>query len=223
MKKSGDDNGGDNKDDKASSKKSRLRVRSYKDYVREEILEATSRIIESEGINAATPTRIFAATGIARSTIYRHWPDKVELIDHAFRRNQALRKNKRSSPSGDAEKLVFASAAKFQDEHFLKMLASILGHADAHDAEEEGKWRELARDFANSSADALRNYIETLRRSGRLDTEFETEELLALVLGPVLYLQLLHSRPASEGFVFFLAKLLQTFVKDQKQQETEQA
>ncbi len=57
-------------------------------------------IVASEGQAAVTPTRLVEVSGVARSTIYRHWPDAGAIIADAAnlqRDDPALRK------TGDVE------------------------------------------------------------------------------------------------------------------------
>ncbi|MGH1488478.1 MAG: TetR/AcrR family transcriptional regulator [Acidimicrobiales bacterium] len=51
---------------------------------RELVLQATRMIIASEGQAAVTPTRLVDVSGVARSTIYRHWPDAAAVIVDAM-------------------------------------------------------------------------------------------------------------------------------------------
>jgi AcrR family transcriptional regulator len=44
------------------------------------VLTAAWRILTDEGITALTPTRLHAETGVARTTIYRHWPDASAVV-----------------------------------------------------------------------------------------------------------------------------------------------
>ena len=44
------------------------------------VLSAAWRVLTDEGITALTPTRLHAETGVARTTIYRHWPDAAAVV-----------------------------------------------------------------------------------------------------------------------------------------------
>lgn len=44
------------------------------------VLEAARALLEEEGAEAVTAVRISEVTGIARTTIYRHWPDREDLL-----------------------------------------------------------------------------------------------------------------------------------------------
>ncbi len=45
------------------------------------VLQAAFRLLVTEGPAALTPVRIHQETGVARTTIYRHWPTSAEIVD----------------------------------------------------------------------------------------------------------------------------------------------
>ena len=55
---------------------------------RELVLQAARLIVASEGQAAVTPTRLVELSGVARSTIYRHWPDAAAIIVDAMAADQ---------------------------------------------------------------------------------------------------------------------------------------
>lgn len=66
---------------------------------RELVLQAARLIVASEGQAAVTPTRLVELSGVARSTIYRHWPDAGSIIVDAM---EADRERERTpQASGD--------------------------------------------------------------------------------------------------------------------------
>jgi TetR/AcrR family transcriptional regulator of autoinduction and epiphytic fitness len=48
------------------------------------VLEATVALIAEAGYGAVTIEAVAARSGVAKSTIYRHWPSRLELINDAF-------------------------------------------------------------------------------------------------------------------------------------------
>ena len=52
----------------------------------ETVLTSAFRILIGEGAHALTPQRLHQDTGIARTTIYRHWPETSDLIDFMLER-----------------------------------------------------------------------------------------------------------------------------------------
>ena len=57
------------------------------------MLGAAFEILTTDGLAAITPSRIFQMTGVARTTVYRHWPspdDMVrDIVRHATARHDA--------------------------------------------------------------------------------------------------------------------------------------
>ncbi len=52
---------------------------------REAVVAAGRELLDAEGPDAVTHLRIGEATGIARTTIYRHWPDREALLAAVLR------------------------------------------------------------------------------------------------------------------------------------------
>ena len=48
------------------------------------VLDATIELIVEGGFTAVTIEAVAARSGVAKSTIYRHWPGRVELMHAAF-------------------------------------------------------------------------------------------------------------------------------------------
>ncbi len=53
---------------------------------REAALEAAQLILQEEGVLAVTHASVSEATGISRSTLYRHWPQIDRMRNDAFKR-----------------------------------------------------------------------------------------------------------------------------------------
>lgn len=51
---------------------------------RDLVLHAARMIVASEGQAAVTPTRLVEVSGVARSTIYRHWADAAAIVADAM-------------------------------------------------------------------------------------------------------------------------------------------
>jgi AcrR family transcriptional regulator len=51
---------------------------------RQRVLDATVRLLAEQGVQAANMEAIAAAAGTSRSTLYRHWPDRLPLLIDAL-------------------------------------------------------------------------------------------------------------------------------------------
>jgi len=50
------------------------------------VLEATLELLVECGYGAVSIEAVAARSGVAKSTIYRHWPNRMELVNDAFQR-----------------------------------------------------------------------------------------------------------------------------------------
>ncbi len=53
-------------------------------HTRRVVIEAAAALLSAEGFTEVTIDAIAARSGVARSTIYRHWPDRADLLVEAF-------------------------------------------------------------------------------------------------------------------------------------------
>ena len=89
------------------------------------ILDATLSICASEGYRDLTIESVARNAGVGKSTIYRHWRSKKELIQEAIAR-ESLNLG-RNMDSGDLEKDLRTFIA-----NLVELLSSPAGHAIAH-------------------------------------------------------------------------------------------
>ncbi|MEM7094992.1 MAG: TetR/AcrR family transcriptional regulator [Actinomycetota bacterium] len=71
------------------------------DDTREQVMQAAFRLLASEGPAAVTPVRLHRETGVARTTVYRHWPTP----DHVLRDilTQAIARHELGDLTGDLD------------------------------------------------------------------------------------------------------------------------
>ena len=77
------------------------------------VLEATVALLAESGYGAVTIEAVAARSGVAKSTIYRHWPGRVELIHDAF---LELKPPVVVPSDGDVREQVIAVLENFQHE-----------------------------------------------------------------------------------------------------------
>ncbi len=78
----------------------RRRVDPRPEQTRDLVLQAARMIISADGPQAVTPTRLVEMSGVARSTIYRHWPDADAVVHDAL---EVTALSSAVNPSGDPE------------------------------------------------------------------------------------------------------------------------
>jgi len=108
------------------------RIERSKRVVREAALQELAEV----GYGAFTIDSVANRCGVARSTIYRHWPDKVALIADAFETlNQQPQPNDvplNESPRMRIHRLLHHLAEVFQNSIFSACVPSLIEGAERH-------------------------------------------------------------------------------------------
>ena len=162
------------------------------------ILRAALDELGEAGYGAFTIESVAARARVGKSTIYRHWPDRVALIADAF---QAAHEHAVPSIDGltarqGLERLLRHVAEIMIDPAFSAPIPALI----------EGAERDpRLREFRHRYSALHRQSLTTLIRQGAADGEFrvQTDPDLAAqaLLGPIFYQRLLTSEPFSPSRV----------------------
>jgi AcrR family transcriptional regulator len=163
------------------------------------LLEAALDLLDESGVAGFTFDGVAARTGIAKTTIYRRWPNKVDLMVDAI----GLERSRSPVPStgdvhGDLEAGLDNMLRAFTGRH-ARAIAAVYG--------ERIRNEEIARAWDEKlAAPHMLAFEEILRRgvaSGELREDLEVEEAAGLVAAPAMVVLLgsLGYRPSLAGDV----------------------
>lgn len=175
---------------------------------REFVYAATLEALPELGIRGLTIERIAEKSGVARSTIYRRWPNLSQLYLEAFAqyaRQQPL------EPSGntarDLESYLTVAAERLNDPTYRAILVAILDRAARDDDFAELHQRIFDEKHSRAAA-VLRAGI----RSGAIKKGTDMADALAALRGPLLYISLVrHERIQPSDVQRVLADFLSRF------------
>jgi len=155
------------------------------------ILEAVLEELGEVGYGAFTIESVAARAGVGKSTIYRHWPGKLALVEDAFR---TLKAQALLPETGTLRERVTA---------FLEQVANLVVEStysacmpaliDA--AERDPQVREFHCAF---SAERLVGLVEVLRAGiadGELPAGTDPELIADALVGPIVMRRLMFSQP----------------------------
>lgn len=129
---------------------------------REQLLDTAERLFYEEGFHATGIDRVVAEAGVARMTLYNHFPSKDELVRAVIERRQArffadIREAVEARGAGAALDAVVAVHC-----HWLRtvarhgcMLIKAMGEYERHQAEIHEFARRLKRDLLGIIQEAL--------------------------------------------------------------------
>lgn len=151
------------------------------------VLEATLDLLAQHGYGAVTIEAVAARSGVAKSTIYRHWPGKVELILDAF---HELKPPVAPPAEGDVRETVISvleNLARVVDKSTWSMCLPSLIDAAAHDPEARKLHGKISTEGRRSLVDLLATGVER----GELPADLDPELMAEALVGPILLRRLM--------------------------------
>jgi AcrR family transcriptional regulator len=150
-----------------------------------------------EGWDAVTQERVAARAGLARATVYRHWPDRAALLIEAI---EPLASAMHGQPSGEFRVDLVAELDRFQraisqpSEH--RLLAALVYYGSTDPEIEQARKRMVAIHDS-----FLREVLRRAVESEDLDPSTDPDEAVAELMGPLCYRLLLSGEPTSRHYV----------------------
>ena len=168
------------------------------------VLAATVDLLGEVGHGGATVEAIAERSGVAKTTIYRHWPTRATLLLDAF---HGCVGQDDPAPSGDVRTDLLAIAgglaAKLRDPQWSRIMATLI---DA--AESDPELSELSAAFTYQRREAVRSIIERGIATGTLRPDIDTGLAAQLVGGTLFYQRLLLRRPADDAQLEYIVDLV---------------
>ncbi|NNH68453.1 TetR family transcriptional regulator [Nocardia uniformis] len=153
----------------------------------EVVLTAALELLLAEGATALTPQRLHAVTGIARTTIYRHWPTPREVLAALI----SVAPHEPSQLSGDLAADLHTEVDLLCDRLRDKPVAAFL-RALVTASTADPSYTELRRRYV---MDLLEPFRAAIRALG-VEDENRIEESATGITAPLLVDVLLLDRPA---------------------------
>jgi AcrR family transcriptional regulator len=145
------------------------------------VRETVRVLFEEEGAAALTHQRVAQRSGVGRGTIYRHWPDTVDLLSEALRTvDEPLLRPGRGPLRPWLRRELIRLAIELREPTGTQFLAAIITTSDL-DPRIAGLRDDLMNRTVASLATMLDRFGDTTTGS-RVDPEF----LLTQLIGPLI-------------------------------------
>ncbi len=144
------------------------------------------------GYGAFTIESVAARAGVARSTIYRHWSDKLALIADAFEtfHEQMVPSTETGSPRARLERLLRHVAEIVVDSTFSVCIPALI-----EGAERDPRLRAFQHRYSVERRQALVQVIAEGVAAGDFPGHIDPELASLALLGPIFYRRLMSSEP----------------------------
>jgi TetR/AcrR family transcriptional regulator of autoinduction and epiphytic fitness len=159
---------------------------------RQVILRAALGELSEAGYGAFTIESVAARADVAKSTIYRHWPDKTSLIADAFEaaHERAVPSVEGLTAHQSLQRLLCHVAEVVVDSAFSSCIPALI-----EGAERDPRLREFRHHYSALRRQSLTSLIARGVADGEFRAAVDPELAAQALLGPIFYGRLMTSEP----------------------------
>lgn len=159
---------------------------------RHAVLAAAREVLHDEGWERVTLGRIAEHSGYARTTLYRHWPQRLDLLRDLIREQTRLA---HTTPTGDLRDDLVAELEAFR----VAVTSTGLGRvmiAVGQQAHDDAELADLNRSMRAEGARVLDEIVVHAVAAGELPRGLRADAAVAQLVGPVLFRYLFEDNDA---------------------------
>lgn len=164
---------------------------------KQSVLAATYKLMWEGGIGGVSIDEVARRSGVAKTSIYRHWPSRSALLlDACSRLGNAPEVPDTGTLKGDLTVLALRLAEQLRNARWPAILPSIIDAAE-RDAD-------LAKLHAKLQAGFSSPYTPVVKRAvarGELPARQSPSEVVAAVVGPLFFRRWFSREPLDDKFV----------------------
>jgi TetR/AcrR family transcriptional regulator, regulator of autoinduction and epiphytic fitness len=162
------------------------------------ILKAAVDELADAGYGGVTIEAVAARAGVAKSTIYRHWPDKLALIADAFETfHQEMVPDLSALSARESLELLLGHVAEVVvDSTFSRCIPALI-----EGAERDPRVREFHHRYSAERRGTLIDLIARGIREGDFRADVDAELATSALLGTIFYRRLMTSAPFDPSHV----------------------
>ncbi len=158
------------------------------------VLAAAADLVAEAGVPALTIEAVAARSGVAKTTIYRHWPSRAALVvDAVHGMGCGMDAPATGVLRDDLVALLGRLAAELRDSPWAAALA---GLADA--AQRDPEMATLQREVIRRSARGLDAVLDAAAARGDLPAPVDRSRAAMLLAGPLFFRRLVSLEPLDE-------------------------
>ena len=164
---------------------------------REAVLATTAELLAEVGLAGLTVEAIAHRSGVAKTTIYRHWPEISQLIIDAVTSVAApCARPDTGSLRGDLRELVKGLARTLTVAPTAKVLPSLV---DA--AERDADLARLQRAWVKERRSGTRDAFVRAQARGEIGADVDLDLVTTMLSAPLFYRRLVSHEPLSPRFL----------------------
>jgi AcrR family transcriptional regulator len=157
--------------------------------VDEAILDATVDLLAEQGFLALTIEAVAARAGVAKTTVYRRWPNKDELLVDAV----TCIKGPAIDPPGESVRSdLLWMLNRMRDGWFKGRFGRLMGRLAADGLERPDLYREGRDRYVAPRHAAMRRIVQRGIDEGSIRSDVDPEWVIAMIASPIIAAALTH-------------------------------
>lgn len=169
---------------------------------RHNVLTTAFELLSEGGVNGFTVDEVARRSGVAKTTIYRHWPTREALVIDACSRMIAEQETPDTgSLEGDITAILTEIAHLLPTANWSFVLPSIVDTA-----ERNPEFAEIHSRIQRGHAAPLREALQRAIERGELSAQTDVSTIVAALMGPLFYRRWFSREPIDDQFVKAIIK-----------------
>jgi AcrR family transcriptional regulator len=169
---------------------------------RDRVLTKAFELLSESGVGGFTVDEVARRSGVAKTTIYRHWPTRAALVIDACSRISAEQETPDTgSLEGDVTAILANIAHLLSTARWSSVLPSIIDIA-----ERDPEFAEIHSRIQHGHAAPLGEVLERAAGRGELATAADRSTMIAALLGPLFYRRWFSREPIDDQFIKTIAR-----------------
>jgi AcrR family transcriptional regulator len=171
---------------------------------RDAVLTTAFSLLTENGLSGFSVDEVARRSGVAKTTIYRHWPTREVLVVDACSRITAEQEVPDTGTlDGDVRAILLGIGELLRTANWAVVLPSIVDRAERDPA-----FAEIHSQIQRGHAAPLHEVLERGRARGELPAEADVATIAAAMLGPLYYRRWFSREPIDAAFVGSIVALL---------------
>lgn len=182
---------------KQSSKPSRTRSEEQVLRSKDIVLKTTFQLLMENGLSGVSVDEVAKQSGVAKTTIYRHWPSRTELLlDACSKLGAKFDAPDTGSVRGDVMAIAAGIASRLRSKNYSSILPSLI---DA--AERDNRIAALHGKIHAETLAPLYAVLERGKDRGDFPRNCLTADVVAAIVGPLFYRRWFSREPLDDRFI----------------------
>lgn len=171
---------------------------------RERVLTTAFELLSQSGVGGFSVDEVTRRSGVAKTTIYRHWPTREALVIDACSRISAEQEvPDTGSLEGDVTAILTHIAHLLGTAGWSAVLPSIIDVA-----ERDPEFADLHSRIQHGHAAPLRAVLQRAAARGEIPATADRTSMIAALLGPLFYRRWFSREPLDDQFVTTIAAVV---------------